>query len=842
MRFDATKIDLPVVAVLPEITAAFSTSRNAVLQAPPGAGKTTVVPPYLLFSPGFSGRILMLEPRRVAARAAAERMAALLGEDVGRTVGYRTRFDAVVSKETRIEVLTEGILARRLIREPDLPGVSLVVFDEFHERHWQADLTLALCLDIQRGLREDLSILVMSATLESERVSALMGGRIVKAEGRSWPVEIEYLSEDPKEWMEDAAARGVRSMLERTERDLLVFLPGGREIRRTRDLLSETLDTAIEILPLYGDLPRAEQDKALRPNRTGGRRRVILSTSLAETSLTIEGVDAVVDSGWMRVPRHDARTGMTRLETLRVSRASADQRAGRAGRLGPGRALRLWSRHTDSSLQPYTLPEILCVDLAPLLLDLASWGVSDPSRLSWLDAPPDPAVQSARDLLKLLGAFDARGGLNADGRRMADFPAHPRVAHMLLEAEKRRLGLPGCDLAAIMEERDLLRTTDGRRSVHFLERFEALRSLRGDRGARRIDGLDRPAAFRALEISKKWATKVKRETRDYDDEDVAALLATAYPDRICGRRAGAENSWIMANGRGARLAEGAEMRQDSWIVAASVDDRGAETIILAAAPIGLERIRRDFAERIERTERVTWNGATGAVDAVSEERLGALVLSSRPLPNPSGEAIAGALLAGLRAKGLAALPWTDELRGWQARVMTLRAAAPERDLPDVGDESLLARLEEWLLPFLSGVRSLDAAARMDLGSALGTLLTRKQAREVEEEAPTHIAVPSGSRVRIDYEIGKPPVLAVRLQEVFGLAETPRVAWGRVPVVMHLLSPARRPVQVTTDLRSFWNGTYAEVKKELRGRYPKHSWPDDPWNAPAVRGTGRKRRT
>lgn len=832
---------LPIDAVLPDLRAALAAHAAVVLEAPPGAGKTTRVPLALLDEPWLAGQsIMMLEPRRLAARGAATYMAAELGEEAGGVVGYRVRFENRVSNGTRVEVVTEGILTRRLQHDPELVGVGLVIFDEFHERNLHSDLALALCRDVQRGLREDLKILVMSATLDGERIAALLDAPLVRSQGRSHPVEVRYLAGSaaaprPGE-MAQAVARAVASAARETEGDVLVFLPGAGEIRRVEELLAEgaTPPGAPLIYPLYGDLPLERQQAAIVPDPQG-RRKVILATPIAETSLTIEGVTTVIDSGWQRVPRFDPPSGLTRLETVRVSRASAEQRLGRAGRLGPGVCLRLWGDSTQRGLIPYDVPEILEADLAPLALELALWGVRDAATLTWLDQPPAAALAQGRELLQQLEALDDSGRITPLGREMAALPLHPRLSHMLLRGRQMGLGALACDVAAVIAERDVPRTLEGERRCDFALRVEALRTQRshGNAGTRH---------YGAVRAARQWRDLLGVEAQDGEaaETSIGLLLAHAYPDRIGQRRIEGEGRYLLANGRGARLLQECA-GGPPLLVAASVDGKGEEGRIFLAAPLDEGDLERHLGARLAWKDTVRWDRQTQTVLARQERRFGALVLAQRPLPPASAqEALVQAMVEGVRDLGVEALPWNEESRQLQARIASLRCWQPEAAWPDFTDTALLASLDEWLAPYLSGITRRDHLARLDLPAILKARLDWEQQQQLERLAPAHLAVPSGSRKRIEYSPdGAPPVLAVKLQELFGLAQTPSVADGKVAVMLHLLSPGQRPIQVTRDLRSFWDNTYPEVRKELKGRYPKHPWPDDPWNAvPTARAKAR----
>jgi ATP-dependent helicase HrpB len=834
--------DLPIEAVIADIRRALGRASGLVLQAPPGAGKTTRVPLALLAEDWLAGkRIVMLEPRRLAARAAATRMAALLGEAVGETVGYRIRFDSRVGPCTRIEVVTEGILTRMLQDDPSLPGIGLVIFDEFHERSLNADFGLALALDSQRGLCDDLKLLAMSATLDGGPVASLMGDvPVVNSEGRAHPVEIRFLSRpEPRRFAEQVAAAVVAALAENTG-DVLVFLPGTAEIRRVEAVLADHPATAgVVLAPLYGDLAQEAQERAIVPC-SDGRRKVVLATAIAETSLTIEGVRVVVDGGQMRAPRFDPVSGMTRLVTLPVSRASADQRCGRAGRLGPGVCYRLWSEAEDRALLPYSSPEIMEADLAPLALDLAQWGVADAGVLAWLDPPPAAALASARELLRELGAVDASGRITAHGREMARLPLHPRLAHMALRAKP--LGLAGlaCDLAALIEERDVLRAERGCRDGDLRLRLDALRTGEGFAAHHGLT-VDRAALSRARRSAKEWRRRlgVRQDEPQGGTQNAGLLVAFAYPDRIARRRPGAEPRYALANGSGALFADHEPLAAEEWLALAALDGDRREARIFLAAPLTQADIEQHFAADIEAVECCEWDRRDEAVLARRRRMLWELVLADHKLADADPAQVAAAMAAGVRDMGLACLPWSDDLRTLRARVAFVRAVESEGGWPDLGDQALLDGLEDWLAPHLAGITRRAHLARLDLAGVLRGMLSWDQRRRLDELAPTHVTVPSGSRVPVDYD-GETPVLAVRLQEMFGCADTPRIAAGRVPLLLHLLSPARRPAQVTADLASFWANSYKAVRADLRGQYPKHYWPDDPMQAePTARAKPRK---
>ncbi len=841
-------IGLPIEPVLPAVAAALREAGIGVLQAPPGAGKTTLVPLALLEEPWLQGRkILLLEPRRLATRAAAQRMAALLDERPGQTVGYRIRRDATVGPSTRIEVVTEGILTRMLQHDPGLESVGLVIFDEFHERSIHADLGLALTLQTRAVLRSDLRVLVMSATLEGAPIAALLGGApIISSEGRGFPLETRYLPRRPESRIETSVAGAVRQALAETEGDLLVFLPGQGEIRRTMDLLEQlpgsesrvprSTDTEVRgrdwsLHPLYGNLSQADQDVALRPGPPG-RRKVVLATSIAETSLTIEGVRVVIDSGLARVPKFSPASGMTRLTTVRVSRASADQRRGRAGRTAPGVCYRLWASQEDHHLLPRTTPEILEADLAPLALELAAAGIDEPGELAWLDPPPPPALAEARRLLQQLGALDGTLKVTAHGRRMAELGTHPRLAHLLLRGAELGAAPLAADLTALLEERDVLRAAAGPPDADLQLRLELL-SLREVPPIFHGCTVDRGGLHRVREEARAWRAALRGITSQATEPPSAGLLlGLAYPDRLGQRREGQAGRFLLRNGQGAHADSAAMVRAD-YIVAAELDGDRRESRVWLGAPITMTEISAQFGDQFESESVVEWDGRSGALIAAQRERLGAIVLRETPLRDPDPALVARAVAGWLKREGLTALPWSTEATRVRERLAFLYSAigAP---WPDVSEEALLAALDEWLTPLLSGVRRRADLEKLDLQGALLGLVGWAERRAFDQLAPTHLPVPTGSQIRVDYSDPRAPALAVRLQEVFGLTETPRIAGGRVPITMHLLSPAQRPVQVTQDLAGFWRTSYFDVRKDMRGRYPKHYWPEDPLVAEPTR--------
>jgi ATP-dependent helicase HrpB len=806
---------LPIDAVLDELAGTLARHHAAVLVAPPGAGKTTRVPLALLDEPWVAGKkIIVLEPRRIAARASAERMAQTLGERAGDTVGYRVRFGSKISRKTRIEVVTEGIFSRQIIDDPELGDVAAVLFDEFHERSLDADLGLALARDVQTGLREDLRILVMSATLDGARVAKLLGDApVLTSEGRAFPVETRYLGRKPDLPLERQMADAIATALRADPGSVLAFLPGAAEIRRTQNFLTERVsDPAIEIVPLFGALDAAVQDRAIQP-APKGKRKVVLATSIAETSLTIEGVRIVVDSGVSRVPRYEPDIGLTRLETVRASRAAVDQRRGRAGRTEPGICYRLWDEPQTASLPAFTPPEILSADLSSLLLDLAQWGVSDPASLAFLDPPPAPALSEARSLLRELGALDADGRITAEGKSLRALALPPRLARMIVDSHRLGAGRQAAEIAAILTERGL-----GGDSLDLDARLEQFRRDRF------------PRAASARSLAERWASQVAAAERGATSDDApstGAMLAFAFPDRVARNRG--NGTFVLANGRGATIDPASALARAPFIAVAELTGTAASGRILLAAPITQAEIEQYFADQIEAADEVTFDRGTLSLRARRKRTLHAITLSEAPLAlQPSPEA-AQILADGLIAAGLDKLPWSKPLKQWRDRVMFLRKAegAP---WPDLSDEALSAARETWLVPALYGKTSLKELCAGDLSDALMALLPWELRARLEREAPTHFEAPTGTMLAIDYEAEQGPTIAVRLQELFGLTSHPSIARGAVPLVLELLSPAHRPVQVTRDLPGFWRGSYAAVRSDLRGRYPRHPWPEDPASA------------
>ncbi|QOC22486.1 ATP-dependent helicase HrpB [Wenzhouxiangella sp. AB-CW3] len=813
---------LPIDDALPDLLAALETHPTVLLTAPPGAGKTTRVPPALLGTDWLDGRrIVMLEPRRLAARSAARFMAGEMGETVGRTVGYRTRLDTKVSKATRIEVVTEGILTRMIQSDPELADYACVIFDEFHERSLRADLGLALVRESQQALRADLRVLVMSATLAVEPLKALLDDPpLIVSEGRSFPVDVHYRPCPREKQLPAHVAASIRHALDNDGGSLLVFLPGMGEIRRVADLLDGQLPANVTVCPLHGNLKPAEQDAAIAP-APDGVRKVVLATAIAESSLTIEGIRVVIDAGLQRRSRFDANSGMSRLVTESVSRASSAQRAGRAGRLEPGVCYRLWSESQQTALRSHTPAEILDADLAPMVLELAHWGIDNPGELTWLDAPPQAHWQQAVGLLRWLDALDESGRITTHGRAMLELGLHPRLAHMVIRGRERNAGGLTAELAALLSDRDLLGPGAG------ADMGLRLNALRG--------GNPRVARGRLAQARKLAAQIAGKRNGRNESLDAGCLLALAFPDRIACSRGG-RGRYRLSNGRGAFLFEDDPLAGEDWLVAAEVDGQARESRIFLAAAVDPTVLESDLADHITNETSADWDERRGTVIARRERKLGALVLESKELERPDAATIEAGLLAAVWRKGLDALPWTDTARQWQARVQLLHGQWPER-WPDVDDNALLESIDDWLRPFLAGLAHWRELEQIDLFNTLNALLDYDQQRELTRLVPTHLEIPTGRRVRLDYTAEGGPVLATKLQSVFGWTESPKLADGRVPVVLHLLSPAQRPLAVTADLASFWTNAYPDVRKDMRGRYPKHPWPEDPLRARPREGVG-----
>ena len=827
---------LPIGSALPAIASALETSPRLIIEAPPGAGKSTLVPLALLAADWLADRkIVMLEPRRLAARAIATRIAQLAGERVGDRIGYRTRLESRVSRTTRLEVVTEGILTRMIQADAALADTGCVVFDEFHERSIHGDLGLALAIDVQENLRPDLRLIVMSATLDTQPLARLLDSPpIVTASGRPFDVRTQYVPRRSDLPIEEQVAQTLVAALASEAGDALCFLPGAPEIRRVARLLGErSLPRGTRVLPLYADLDPAAQEAALAPS-SPDTRKIVLATSIAETSLTIDGVRIVVDSGLARRSQFDPTSGMSRLVTMKLSQAEADQRRGRAGRTGPGVCFRLWSASAHAALAPHAEPQILNEDLAPLALELAAWGATDAQSLRWLDPPPAAHLAQARDLLRRLDAIDAAGRITPHGRAIAALGAHPRLAHMLQRSVAMRAVGLACDLAAVLSERAVVRAPAGARDADVRSALAALGG--GAATARSGGGIDPRAIAAAARAAARWRRQLGGGP-DAVDRDRAAgtLLALAYPDRIARSRGG-DGRYLLANGRGATFAEPQTLAKSTYLVAAQLDGGERDARIQLAAPIEPEELERLFAAQIEERSEVVWDRREQAVRARRDRRLGAILLASADIAASDPQAVGTAMIAGIRALGIGALPWTRELRQWQARVALLRrldvpAPAP---WPDLDDAALEAGLESWVTPWIEGCTRREHLARVDWTHALEGRLTHGQRTVLAREAPTHLRVPSGSSIAIDYLDGEIPTASVRLQELFGLTVTPTIAAGRMALLLKLLSPAGRPVQVTRDLENFWKHTYHEVKKDLKGRYPKHHWPDDPYQAAPTR--------
>ena len=840
----------PIDDLLPRIRASLAAHPRLVLEAPPGAGKTTQVPPALLDAAWLAGnRIVMLEPRRVAARAAAGFMARQRGESVGETIGYRIRFDHQVSARTRIEVVTEGILTRMLQDDPSLEGIGALLFDEFHERHLPGDLGLALALDVQASLRPELRIVLMSATLDGERLAGFLDAPRLSSAGRSWPVTVTHFPGRREEKLEQQARRAAEHALAEHPGDVLVFLPGQREIARTASALASNLaGTGVDVLALHGELPVEQQSRVLQPD-PHGHRRVVLATNVAESSVTLPGVRVVIDSGLAREPRYDPNSGFARLDVVAIAQASADQRAGRAGRVAEGWAYRLWPQ--SQRLEPQRRPEIAQVELSGLALELAAWGNA---ALRFVDPPPAGALAAARELLQRLGALDGAtpvasrpdastsdaSRITALGQRMLALGTHPRLAAMLLAPRDPRERALACDLAALLEARDPLQSQAGKpRSDAMIDRWNALAAFRAGRmGA----DMNRSALAVIDAAAQQWRRRTRCEASPPASVPAHALgdvLLHAFPDRIARQHPGDPLRYQLANGRSAKLFDDSALYGEPWLVVSELRDDPRDARVLRAAPLDEARLQRDFPERFASEDRVSWDAQARAVVALRERRFDRIVLDSRVLATPDPARCTDALLDAVRQLGLSALPWSEALAQWRVRVRCLRAWMPQLELPDLSDATLLESIDDWLRPALVGKTRLDALPESALGEALKSRVDWSGRHQVDALAPTRIVVPSGLERRIEYAFDEDgaqalaPVLAVKLQELFGLADTPRIADGRVPLTLHLLSPAGRPLQVTQDLKGFWTRTYPEVKKEMKGRYPRHPWPDDPWNATAT---------
>ena len=809
------KTSLPIDGVLPELLSALETNTNAVLVAEPGAGKTTRVPLALLNAAWRGdGKILVLEPRRLAARAAARRMASELGERPGQTVGYRVRMETKVSAQTRIEVVTEGVFTRMVLDDPELSGVAAILFDEFHERSLDGDLGLALSLDVQGALRDDLRLVPMSATMDAAGISQLLGDApVIESKGRSFPVETRYLGRAQNERIEHQIARAVQQAIREETGSVLVFLPGQGEIKRTADLLAGKVAPNCQIAPLYGGLDSKAQDAAIR-QATGGNRKIVLASAIAQTSLTIEGVRVVIDSGFARVPKYEPQTGLTRLETVRVSRASADQRRGRAGRTEPGVCYRLWDEAQTVSLPAAETPEILEADLTGLVLDLAAWGTSDPASLTFPDPPPTAAWNEAVTLLGDLHALDSSGRLTVEGKSLAQLSLHPRLAHMMIESVARDLGYTAALIALLLSEPGL-----GGRDPDLRARLQALKN---DRGQRVKDG---------KALAARWLKLAGGSGSEIDIECGGMLLALAYPDRVAQAR-GATGHFRLANGRGAELPAEHGLASEPFLTVADIQGKAASGRIQLCAPISRDEIEDLFSNDIIEDDEVQLT-KEGALKARRVLRYKAVELQSRNITSPDPAAIEKALLSEVRRRGISRLPWSKDQGRLRKRLAYARENGAD-DLPDLSDHALTANLENWLAPFLAGLTSLTAINASILGTALAAKLPYDVTEKLEAVAPSHFTAPTGSRVPIDYGAAAGPTLSIRVQELFGLSEHPAVCNGRLPLLLELLSPAQRPIQITKDLPGFWAGSWSDVKADMKGRYPKHPWPDDPTSAEATR--------
>lgn len=816
----------PVDQILPQVVASLEAGRNVVLQAPPGSGKTTRVAPALLRQSWLKGqKILLLEPRRLAARAAAAYMAHQAGEALGETIGYHVRLDRKVSAATRIEIITEGLLIQRLISDPELREIGVIIFDEFHERSLAADTALAITLEIQQALRPDLRIVIMSATFQPDVIAHHIGYTDVHtAQSVLYPVETVYLRCPSTAFIHKQVTAAVMRTLQSESGSILVFLPGEGEIKQCcSELQEQALPDNVEIHPLYASLPREQQDAAIAPPR-GNTRKVVLATSVAESSLTIEGIRVVIDSGLMRVPRYSPRLGMTRLETLLITRDRADQRRGRAGRLGPGICLRLWDEATDRQLKPESEPEILDTDLTATVLQCAEWGMINVDDLPWMTPPPDAAWLRAVTLLRTLEALAEDSGrvrITPRGRAMARIPVHPRLAHMILEAAEYGAVERAAFIAALISERSsharLREFTDLSALAEFVER--------------------NPSSFPARSVQRlaqQWSHTVAAGNRKRQKIDDGSLLAWAFPDRVARKRDN-RGVYLLRSGQGAVIDTAEPLAAEDWLVAVELHDAGANTRIRLAAAIDEAQVHGLFHTHFETATLPHWDKRNECVAATQLTRLGAITIKESPCPEPDPEQMATAMLEGVRSKGIDQLPWSKAAQNLRERVTFLSQALPEQGWPDLSDTALLATLEDWFKPACGSLTRWSHIQRLDMAGIIQGYLALRQCdlRRLDQLAPTHIEVPTGSRIRVDYDTGQ-PCLKVRIQEVFGMLRTPRVAEGRVPVMMHLLSPAQRPVQVTQDLEGFWQSNYALVRKDMRGRYPKHYWPEDPAQAEPTR--------
>lgn len=826
MSFNYQSIDLPVVEVIPEIQDKLKTDATLIVKAPPGAGKSTLVPLTLMKEVWLKGqKILMLEPRRLAAKTIATRMADLLGEQIGESVGFRIRFENRVGPNTQIEVVTEGILTRMIQQDNGLEGVGLVIFDEFHERSIHADVAMALCREAQQILRPDLRIMVMSATLDMPELSAMLNASVVISEGRQYPVEINYAGESDMRLLPELAARVVKSALQKHEGDILVFLPGQGEIRKCEEFLRSSTK-GVMIHPLYGQLPPNKQFAAIMPNREG-KRKIVLATSIAETSLTIEGVKVVVDSGFGRTSRFDPNSGLSRLETVQVSKDSADQRAGRAGRLSAGVCYRMWTLATQSRLKEHGTPEIEQADLSSLVLDMAQWGIVDPQQLSWLTPPPKGHVAQASELLHELEALE-NNRITGHGKQLHRLPTHPRIAHMLIRAKEEGQLELAADIAAIVEERDPLPKEAG---IDINLRIDALRRYRKENvGGRKLARIEKIAnQYRRI-------FKIEADNNPHSDFETGLLIAYAYPERIACARPGNNAQFQMANGRFASAGHRDDLAHEPWLAIAHVNDRDGSGKIFMAAPLN----PTDLQPLVKTQEVITWDTRKGGLIATLDMRIGSIILKSTLLPDPDDSQLIKAITDAVQKEGSVLLNWSEEVEQWQNRVLSLRKWNPQEGWPDVSMETLLLTNAEWLSPYLSNIKKPEALKKINLKEILQYSLTQELQKKLNDLAPTKIDVPSGSTIKLNYQAsGSDPILAARLQECFGLEETPTVNKGKKNVLMHLLSPGYKVVQITDDLKSFWANAYFDVRKDLKGQYKRHFWPEDPQDAKAIKGTKRQ---
>jgi len=830
LKFDYNKIDLPVKDVIPDIQKELSVANTLIVKAPPGAGKSTLLPLALMNSPWLEGKkILMLEPRRLAAKTIANRMADLLGEKAGESIGYRIRFESKVSAQTKIEVLTEGILTRMIHDDNALENVGLVIFDEFHERSIHADVAMALCRETQSILRPDLRILVMSATLDMPELSSLLNAPIVESLGRAYPVDVKYVGDNDVRLLPELAARTIKMALEKHEGDVLVFLPGQGEIRKCEEILKQSQNNVM-IHPLYGQLPYSQQFAAINPNKEG-KRKVVLATNIAETSLTIEGVKVVIDSGFERSARFNPNTGLSRLETIQIAKDSADQRAGRAGRLSAGTCYRMWTIGTQGQLDEQSKPEIEQADLTSLVLDMAQWGIADASDLSWVTQPPVGNVAKAKGLLYELEALTAidNGKITEHGKQLHRLPTHPRIAHMLIKSQEIGGLALATDIAPLLEERDPLTAEAG---ININLRIDALRRFRKQKvGAKRLSQIEKVASqYRKM-------FKLEADNSIFDDYETGLLLAYAYPERIACARPGNNAQFQMANGQLAAAGHRDDIAGESWLAIAHVNDRQGMGKIFMASPLN----PTDLMPLVKTKQIINWNTKKGGLVTTEDMRIGRIVLKSKPLSNPDETLVLAAITTAIKKEGASLLNWDDEVEQWQNKVLSLRVWYPEDDFPDVSTKALLQTNKVWLAPYLSKVSKPEDLKKINLKEVLQYSLETSLQQKLKSLTPSKINVPSGSSIKLNYQAnGSDPILAVRLQECFGMKETPKVNKGKVNVLMHLLSPGFKVVQITSDIKSFWDNAYFEVRKDLRSQYKRHFWPEKPWEEEAIKGSRKPR--